>query len=95
MNLPKTVASYDQLYSAISSIIKEKDGYRGEKATGGVDFSNAEGAIAPSAPQSDDSSSETPKDFSDTNLQVVGVQEADIVKTDGDYIYAISGQCLY
>lgn len=30
------------------------------------------------------------KDFSDTNNQVQGVQEADIVKTDGDYIYYIS-----
>lgn len=30
------------------------------------------------------------KDFSDTNNQVQGVQEADIVKTDGDYIYYVS-----
>lgn len=29
-------------------------------------------------------------DFSDTNLQVVGVQEADCIKTDGKYIYALS-----
>lgn len=94
MNLPKTVASYDQLYSAISSIIKEKTGYRGGlKTSNEADFLSGEGAIAPGAPQ--DSSSETPKDYSDTNLQVVGVQEADIVKTDGDYIYAISGQSLY
>ena len=30
------------------------------------------------------------KDHSDTNLQTVGVQEADIVKTDGEYIYALT-----
>lgn len=29
------------------------------------------------------------QDFSDTNVQVAGVDEADIVKTDGEYIYAI------
>jgi len=30
-------------------------------------------------------------DFSTTNIQVAGVDEADIVKTDGEYIYLISG----
>ena len=34
-------------------------------------------------------------EYSDTNLQVVGVQEADIIKTDGKYIYAISNSELY
>lgn len=31
-------------------------------------------------------------DYSTTNVQVAGVDEGDIVKTDGKYIYAISGQ---
>ena len=31
-------------------------------------------------------------DFSGTNIQVEGVDEADIVKTDGEYIYVIAGQ---
>ena len=31
------------------------------------------------------------KDFSETNIQVEGVDEADIIKTDGDYIYSLSG----
>jgi inhibitor of cysteine peptidase len=30
-------------------------------------------------------------DYSKTNIQVEGVDEADIVKTDGDYIYIVSG----
>ena len=30
-------------------------------------------------------------DYSTTNIQVAGVDEADIVKTDGDYIYVVSG----
>jgi inhibitor of cysteine peptidase len=41
---------------------------------------SGEGAIlAPSAP-----------DYSTTNIQVAGVDEADIVKTDGEYIYLVS-----
>ena len=31
------------------------------------------------------------KDYSATNIQVAGVDEADIVKTDGEYIYLVSG----
>ncbi|PVX25026.1 MAG: hypothetical protein CW716_08855 [Candidatus Bathyarchaeum sp.] len=30
-------------------------------------------------------------DYSETNVQVAGVDEADIVKTDGEYIYIVSG----
>ncbi|MFW6118296.1 MAG: beta-propeller domain-containing protein [Chloroflexota bacterium] len=30
-------------------------------------------------------------DYSTTNIQVAGVDEADIVKTDGEYIYFVSG----
>ena len=35
-------------------------------------------------------SSTASKDYSKTNIQVEGVDEADIIKTDGDYIYSIS-----
>ncbi len=31
-------------------------------------------------------------DYSETNVQVQGVDEADIVKTDGDYLYQVSGE---
>ncbi len=33
-------------------------------------------------------------DFSETNIQVEGVDEADIVKNDGKYIYALSGNIV-
>jgi uncharacterized secreted protein with C-terminal beta-propeller domain len=47
---------------------------------------SGEGAIpAPSAPDYSDT------DYSATNIQVAGVDEADIVKTDGEYIYLVSG----
>jgi inhibitor of cysteine peptidase len=34
-------------------------------------------------------------DYSDTNLQVIGVQEADVVKTDGNYIYTYASDKIY
>lgn len=37
-----------------------------------------------------DSTPSSTKDYSKTNIQVEGVDEADIIKTDGDYIYSIS-----
>ena len=42
---------------------------------------------------SDDTKSNT--DYSTTNVQVEGVDEADIVKTDGDYIYLVKSNTIY
>jgi len=45
---------------------------------------NASGGSAPGS-----------SDYSETNIQVAGVDEADIIKTDGKYIYAIAGNDFY
>lgn len=37
----------------------------------------------------------TSVDFSETNIQVEGVDEPDVVKTDGTYIYLVSGSKVY
>jgi len=34
-------------------------------------------------------------DYSTTNIQVEGVDEADVVKTDGEYIYVVSGTSVF
>ncbi|MBN2101286.1 MAG: beta-propeller domain-containing protein [Candidatus Aenigmarchaeota archaeon] len=34
-------------------------------------------------------------DYSETNVQVKGVDEADIIKTDGNYIYTITGNTVF
>ena len=34
-------------------------------------------------------------DYSETNVQVAGIDEADIIKTDGNYIYTITDKTLY
>lgn len=46
----------------------------------------AKSAAAPQAAGAGDSG----RDYSETNIQVEGVDEADIIKTDGDYIYTIA-----
>ncbi len=38
---------------------------------------------------------ETAPGHSTTNIQVEGVDEADIVKTDGEYLYVVSGQAIF
>ncbi|MDR0817006.1 MAG: beta-propeller domain-containing protein [Clostridiales Family XIII bacterium] len=45
-------------------------------------------APVPDSADTSDESGVDDREFSDTNIQVEGVQEADIVKTDGTYIYA-------
>ncbi len=39
-------------------------------------------------------SSVNESDYSETNVQVAGVDEADIVKTDGEYIYVLKGNTI-
>ncbi len=63
---------------------------------------NAEGSPDPSPPADPGSNEEGSKatgtgsgpDFSHTNNQVAGVDEADLVKTDGNFIYVASGSTL-
>ncbi|MEB3230171.1 MAG: beta-propeller domain-containing protein [Leptolyngbyaceae bacterium] len=55
---------------------------------------------APSPPPSPDADSgsdavgDNPRDFSETNTQVEGVDEADLVETDSEFIYQVNGQLL-
>lgn len=63
--------------------------YRG---FGWAETAVAEDTAPNSALKSADSSTITSAlDYSNTNIQVEGVDEADIVKNDGKYIYAVSG----
>lgn len=50
----------------------------------------AEGSATKSITNAVSESNQTSKDYSTTNIQVENVDEADINKTDGDYIYSIS-----
>lgn len=88
-------------YSAVKTAFEaysQKDGsvrygWLSDK-TAGMDIGapEAAGSKATAAPQEsgvDDTGRSDGKDYSTTNVQVEGVDEADIVKTDGEYIYFV------
>lgn len=54
--------------------------------------SAASGAPAPAAAKQMNAAEGAGSDYSATNVQVQGVDEADIVKTDGEYIYQVNNQ---
>jgi inhibitor of cysteine peptidase len=56
---------------------------------GGVFWNAMESS--PPTPQPPTALDGSTSDYSATNIQVAGVDEADIVKTDGEYIYLVSG----
>lgn len=64
-------------------------GINGGSLLDGVGGVEADDAPVPMAPGSD-SQNKGDGDYSDTNNQVSGVSEGDIVKTDGSYIYCLS-----
>jgi len=82
-------------YSDLSKFLKENqessifESFSNEAQLGRAGFDSSleptMGTSAESAIQS------TTKDYSQTNIQVSGVDESDIVKTDGKYIYKSSG----
>jgi len=70
---------------------------------GGIAAKSMESAAVPAQPDAvaEDSAAgsaqtaEEPADYSETNVQVEGVDEADLIKTDGSYIYAVTGNELF
>lgn len=82
--------SYSEIYDVVSKL-SQNDLYYAKGA--GVKAAAPEAATANGTDGATRSLS-TP-DYSDTNIQVAGVQESDIVKTDGKYIYAITEKKLH
>ncbi len=73
---------------------KLKEGYKHQEKGGmfwGMRKGMAPGAVFETTNLATDSvGSSSSADYSETNIQVAGVDEADIVKTDGEYIYTVS-----
>lgn len=101
------VSAYNDIYKAVNTIVEESE----EKYNylyGDVVFNAApdmsqndavtEDVVTQDTVGSDSAnlqSSNTTTEFSETNLQVSGVDEADAVKTDGKYIYSLYGTTIY
>ena len=75
--------SYSKSSGAASTILESID----TKVTN--DYASINGA-SKSTSLFENSGSSSKKDYSTTNIQVENVDEADITKTDGDYIYSLS-----
>ena len=73
----------------------ERDYYGGmnlEMAIDGAVMNDTTEAVATETAKSENN---VRADYSETNIQVQNVDEADIVKTDGDYIYYVANNKLY
>jgi uncharacterized secreted protein with C-terminal beta-propeller domain len=83
-----TFTSYEELTTFLNS--SSANTYRGETYSDGQLISVP--TNAPTANSEKDS-----QDYSTTNIQVAGVDEADTVKTDGEYLYVIgnNSQVIY
>jgi len=78
-------SSYEELQDFINTNAQDKGfPWRAVLFSGTSRLESATYSIVPAAIDS--------IDYSATNIQVAGVDEADIVKTDGEYIYLVSGQ---
>ncbi len=103
-NLMKSVQTYDDIYDSVKkfkSTIWDKIRYYGATDDEMVLFETEESATGTNGTASTNTKSEAAAgtasdtadggtDHSGTTLQVEGVDEADIVKTDGKYIYILS-----
>ena len=85
-------------YASVYQAIKSANG--GGMRAGGVTYNASAKAVAEDAAEAElpapaaKESGSTGGDYSGTNVQVAGVDEGDIVKTDGAYIYVIHGEEL-
>lgn len=83
-------SSYEDLKNFLENNIAEGNFY-GDLVRGGVAVNEA--SAVGTTTSSDSSVGKTQaSDYSETNIQVEGVDEPDIVKNDGKYIYVVSGK---
>jgi uncharacterized secreted protein with C-terminal beta-propeller domain len=94
----KTFASYDELknylnQSSSSNLYSSPQTYSGVQGT----YNAMAPAAVPAPTTASGTSQGATNDYSTTNIQVAGVDEADTVKTDGQYIYTIgnNSQAVY
>ena len=84
------LGSYDEVYQALASAF-EKQG----RMYGGIENAMAEDRAAPTAGSEgfgEAISAQSAKGaYSETNVQVKGIDEGDVIKTDGKHIYLVAG----
>ncbi|MFP4112023.1 MAG: beta-propeller domain-containing protein [Candidatus Woesearchaeota archaeon] len=97
----ESIEEYTEFIESSSSGDSSSNNLMGGAKSSGVAMDVMEESVqAPRASDSDDGSASSTSasgtsDYSGTNIQVEGVDEADIVKTDGEYIYYVANSKLY
>jgi uncharacterized secreted protein with C-terminal beta-propeller domain len=96
-----TIETYDDIYSLIENMqsayglaaggVMMESAVRGDTGAASV---ASDTNTAQEAPMATSATEDASVDYSGTNVQVKGVDEADIVKTDGSYIYYVAGTQL-
>lgn len=89
----KTFESYDELIDFLKTNICHGH-YEYEQVSPGIRVNTAPNGMT-KASETSDSYTEATVDYSKTNIQVEGVDEPDIIKTDGTYIYLVANSKIY
>ena len=91
----KTFSSYEELRGFLTTNIQGS--YYNIYSGGPLDSRTFSGKFAGPmpAPAAEGFGGAEIQGYSTTNIQVAGVDEADIVKTDGDYLYVIANNTVY
>lgn len=93
-----TASSYEEIYNLMKNAVelRNKDKEFSEEMAvaedmvdGAVDTADDTSSGEVPAGEAVNGNSSSKQDYSDTNIQVDGVDEADIIKTDGEYIYYV------
>lgn len=93
----KTFQSLDELKTYLEENSEQETGYYGgvDDAVNMITKSSAPRAAVTESADSGGSGGSGTSDYSETNIQVKGVDEPDIIKNDGKYIYAVSNGKVY
>ncbi|MFH1310984.1 MAG: beta-propeller domain-containing protein [Nanoarchaeota archaeon] len=79
-------------FSSLNELNKFLKDNQVESGRGGIlDIFKAATSPSMAGTESDSGSNQGADEYSSTNIQVEGVDEADVIKNDGKYIYAVSG----
>lgn len=89
----KTFSSYEELENFLTTNTEKANQNQQVFQTDALLGRQDEALAAPETPKA--TIEGTVSDYSETNIQVAGVDEADVVKTDGEYLYVVSESAIY
>ncbi len=90
-----TFSSYDELRLFLANVTNQSSHPYYMISMDGSKSGSSRKLSVPESITSSDSSNTGSTDFSETNIQVAGVDEPDIVKTDGTYLYVVANNKVY